>query len=278
MDDDEFLPIGEFAHRTRLTPKALRIYGRLGLLTPVATDDVTGYRRYAVGQIRTGQLIGVLRAADVSLADIRAVLDDLARSPELAIRRLDSLIAELGRRHASSRLLLHHVQVTLKQGEDPMFSIHVRPVPAQRVMSIQRRLHGHETDHFVGEAKEIFAERLRGAAATGPFTLIFHGLVDAEHDGPLEAVLPCPLEIQPDELVGVRTEPAHDEAYTTITKAQWDYPAILAAYDAVACSAEVTARPGSRLSCREVYLVEPDDIGPDDQVCDVAFPLGDRHS
>ena len=156
-----------------------------------------------------------------------------------------------------------------------MFPIHVRRVPGQRVMSIQRRLHGNETDSFVREAKNAFADRLRGAVATGPFMLMFHGVVDAERDGPLEAVLPCPPEIQPDDIVGVRTEPSHEEAYTTITKAQWDYPVILAAYDAVACSLDVTSRPGSRLSCREVYLVEPDDIGPNDLVCDVAFPLGD---
>jgi hypothetical protein len=76
------------------------------------------------------------------------------------------------------------------------------------------------------------------------------------------------------DLIGVRTEPAHDEAFTTITKAQWDFPAILAAYDAVACSPEVANRPRSALSCREVYLTEPDTIGDDDLVCDIAFPVG----
>jgi len=104
--------------------------------------------------------------------------------------------------------------------------------------------------------------------------LIFHGIVDGESDGPLEAVLGCPESIAPTGEVGIRTEPAHDEAYTTITKAQWAYPAILAAYDAVACSPESKARPGSRLSCREVYLAEPDTIGGDEPVCDIAFPLG----
>jgi len=270
VDDDEKLSIGDFGRRTRLTPKALRIYDRIGLLSPSITDDATGYRRYG-----TGQLIGLLRVADVSLADIQQVLEDAARSAESAIRRLDALLAELPRRHADRQLLIHHVQATLDQGRDPMFPVHVRHVPAQRVMSIQRRLHGHETDSFAREAKKAFADRMWGTAATGPFTLIFHGVVDAEHDGPLEAVLPCAPGIQPDEHVGIRTEAAHEEAYTTITKAQWDYPAILAAYDAVACSVDVRTRPGSRLSCREVYLAEPDLIGPDDLVCDVAFPLGD---
>jgi hypothetical protein len=132
-----------------------------------------------------------------------------------------------------------------------MFSIATRQVPSRRVMSIQRRLHGHETDAFVREAKAAFTRHMGGAQATGPFTLIFHGPVNADDDGPIEAVLGCPDDVDPTDVIGVRTEPAHDEAYTTITKAQWAYPAILAAYDAVACSPDVTARPAPRLSCRE---------------------------
>ena len=157
-----------------------------------------------------------------------------------------------------------------------MFPIATRQVPARRVMSIQRRLHGYETDSFVQEAKAAFAAHLDGAQTTGPFTLIFHGPVNADDDGPLEAVLGCSADVQPTPIIGIRTEPAHDEAYTTITKAQWAYPAILAAYDAVASSPEVVARPGARLSCREVYIAEPDAIGEHDPVCDIAFPLADQ--
>ena len=152
-----------------------------------------------------------------------------------------------------------------------MFRIHTRHVPARRVMSIQRRLHAPQTDSFAREAKAAFTQHLDGAEPAGPFMLIFHGIVDEESDGPIEAALCCPNDVQPTDIIGIRTEPEHDEAYTTITKAQWAYPAILAAYDAVACSAEVTARPGNRLSCREVYLTEPDATGQDEAVCDVAF-------
>lgn len=157
-----------------------------------------------------------------------------------------------------------------------MFTIQTRSVPARRVMSIQRRLRAAETDGFVREVKQLFAEHLAGALPTGPFSLIFHGIVDQDSDGPLEATLSCSDQVEPSELVGIRTEPEHDEAFTTITKSEWAYPAILAAYDAVACSPEAVARPGSRLSCREVYLAEPDGIKDDDLICDVAFPWGSR--
>jgi DNA-binding transcriptional MerR regulator len=276
VEDDPgagLIPIGEFARRARLTHKALRLYDRIGLLRPVLTDEATGYRRYDVTQVRTGQLISLLRGAGLGLADVERVLRDVTAGPDGAVDRLDVLLRDLERRHGHRKLLIRHIQATLREGGDPMLRIETRHVPAQRVMSIQRRLHAPETDGFVREAKSAFAQHLAGAKPTGPLMLIFHGVVSEDSDGPLEVVLGCPDDVEATDIIGIRTEPGHDEAYTTITKAQWAYPAILAAYDAVACSPEVTARGGSRLSCREVYLADPEALDEDQAVCDVAFPL-----
>jgi hypothetical protein len=136
------------------------------------------------------------------------------------------------------------------------------------------RLRASQTDSFVAEARAAFARHLGGTPPAGPLMLIFHGIVDHESDGPLEVTLGCPDDVPASDLIGIRTEPAHDEAFTTITKAQWAYPAILAAYDAVACSPEARARPSGQLSCREVYLASPEDTADDEPLCDVAFPLG----
>jgi hypothetical protein len=141
-------------------------------------------------------------------------------------------------------------------------------------MSTQRRLWAPETDSFAREARAAFANHLNGQPPTGPFTLVFHGIVDHESDGPLEAILGCPDAIQPTDLIGICSEPVHDGAFTTITKVQWACPAILAAYDQVGRSPEAMARPGSQLSCREVYVAEPGEINDDGLSCDIAFPLG----
>ncbi len=272
----QLVSIGEFARRTHLTPKAIRLYDRVGLLRPASIDETSGYRRYRLDQVRTGQLIGLLRGADLSLADIGLLLDDLATGGEpAAVERLSQLLGRIERRHDDRKLLIRHVQAILKEGDDPMFSIETRSVPSRRVMSIQRRVRADETDGFVSEAKAAFVAHLNGADATSPFTLVFHSVVDYEHDGLMEAQLGCSEDVRPTDVIGIRTEPAHDEAYTTITKAQWAFPAILAAYDSVACSAPVRARPGSHLSCREVYVAVPDAIGDDDLICDVAFPLAE---
>jgi DNA-binding transcriptional MerR regulator len=268
------LTIGEFARLTRLTTKALRIYSESGLLRPEQVDRASGYRYYSIEQARTARLIGLCRATDLGLAEIAELLAALDTDPAQAAELLDAHLRGLEAEHTSRRALIRHVHSIIHREDPPMFSIQTRHVAAQRVMSMQRRLRADETDDFVAEAKAAFRRHLDGGTASGPFTLIFHGIVDHESDGPLEAILGCADDVAPNEVIGIRTEPAHEEAFTTITKAQWDFPAILAAYDAVAASAEVTARPRSRLSCREVYLAEPEDIGDDDLVCDIAYPLG----
>jgi hypothetical protein len=42
--DEGLLTIGAFAARARLSPKALRLYDRLGPLAPAYVDEASGYR------------------------------------------------------------------------------------------------------------------------------------------------------------------------------------------------------------------------------------------
>lgn len=268
------LTIGEFGRRARLTAKALRIYDDLGLLRPAAIGSSNGYRYYDVNQFDTARLIGLLRAADMSLSNISNLLDAARTGGPAAADALNHHLGELESRHGGRRLLIRHIHSVLRKERHTMFKIQTRHVDAQRVMSIQRRLHASDTDQFIADAKRAFAAHLDGTKPVGPFIVVFHGIVDDDNDGPIEAMVGCPDAVQPSDLIGIRTEPGHDEAYTTITKAQWEFPAILAAYDAVACSQEATSRPGSTLSCREVYVAEPEAIGDADLICDIAFPLG----
>jgi PPM family protein phosphatase len=70
----ELASIGEFARRSRLSPKALRLYDRLGLLSPAWIDPDSGYRWYAPGQLERAHLIASLRALGLSLAEIGPIL------------------------------------------------------------------------------------------------------------------------------------------------------------------------------------------------------------
>ena len=63
----DLMTIGAFAERTRLSPKALRLYGRLGLLPPAYTDPTSSYRFYSDDQVDAAQFIGLLRRLGMPL-------------------------------------------------------------------------------------------------------------------------------------------------------------------------------------------------------------------
>jgi protein phosphatase len=77
------LSIGAFAHATRLSPKALRLYDELGLLPPAFVDPSSGYRFYDPAQLDRARLVAWLRRLGMPLARIRVVCDaDPARGAD----------------------------------------------------------------------------------------------------------------------------------------------------------------------------------------------------
>ncbi|MEU4742023.1 MerR family transcriptional regulator [Actinosynnema sp. NPDC023658] len=81
----ELLTIGAFARASRLSPKALRLYDELGLLTPARVDPLSGYRLYAPDQLDRARLVAWLRRLGMPLARIRVVcaLDPGAAAAEV---------------------------------------------------------------------------------------------------------------------------------------------------------------------------------------------------
>ena len=71
---DPLLSIGVFARRSRLSMKALRLYDRLGLLTPADVDPDSGYRRYRESQLTTARLVVMLRRMNMPLTQVAEVV------------------------------------------------------------------------------------------------------------------------------------------------------------------------------------------------------------
>lgn len=84
---DALLSIGRFAELTGLTVRALRLYDRLGVLTPAAVDFGTGYRYYAEAQVEDGRLIYFLRALNLPLPEVQALLHAGDRDAERILER-----------------------------------------------------------------------------------------------------------------------------------------------------------------------------------------------
>ena len=57
------ISIGEFARRSRLSLKALRLYDERGVLVPARVDQASGYRYYDTAQLDDARLVVMLYAA-----------------------------------------------------------------------------------------------------------------------------------------------------------------------------------------------------------------------
>ena len=267
----ELMGIGEFSRRSWLSPKALRLYERQGLLVPAHVGQENGYRSYRESQLATARLVAMLRRLDMPLAEVARVL---AVPESKAAELVQAYWDEVERRTASQRELARHLSIQLSgdEGSYDVYEVEEREVEEQVVLTEQRHLTADELPDWIEAAGRRLlraAEDHGGVAA--PMFVVYHGEVSEDSDGPVEVCVPV-AENGSGE-VATRVEPAHREAYTRITKAQVGYPQILSAYDAV--GAWIRSRGLTLENCapREVYFADWDAAGPDDEVCDVAYPL-----
>jgi DNA-binding transcriptional MerR regulator len=245
---ETLMPIGQFATASRLSQKALRLYGENGLLAPAWVDPDSGYRYYRSEQLQTATLIALLRRAGMPLAEIRAFL----RAP--TVERLDEYERRAVDEFAEQRRVLRYVKRILK--EEPMYDVVTKRVEEQPYVSRSRRVHVRDLESFI---RSTFTELGDGDAAARPFVL-YHGPVNHEEDGPVEVCVP--------KADGDKRLPAGEIAFTSIYGDQCNFPEILGAYEAVFRWAKDHGREVDG-AAREIYL------GGDDEELrmEIAVPL-----
>ena len=245
---ENLMPIGEFAAASRLSQKALRLYGEKGLLPPSWVDPESGYRYYRAEQLHAATLIALLRRGGMSLAEIRTFL----RKP--TVERLDDYVRRTSDEFAERRRVLRYAKRLLK--EEPMYDVLTKMVTEQVYVSRMKRVRVPELERFIAETfRELGSDQ-----APGPAFVLYHGPVNAEDDGPVEVCVPK------DD--GDNHLPAGEIAFTEISGAQCRFPEILGAYEAV----YRWAKEHDRETCgpaREIYLSGP---GGDEQL-QIAVPL-----
>ncbi|MEU0114807.1 MerR family transcriptional regulator [Streptomyces bobili] len=283
MDDETLLTIGAFAARARLSAKALRLYDRLGLLTPAQVDEVSGYRYYRAGQMERARLVALLRQLDMPLARIAEVID--AADGDAAAERLAAYWAGVETRIAAQRTLTEYLRARLSGRNSEMygtFEVETVEVPAQVVITEKRHVLADELPAWIGASLGRLEEAAQGCGgvAGAPF-VAYHSEVTTESDGPVESCVPVADEEaarawvagqRRGREVAVLVEPARRLAFTRISKAQVAHPQILAAFEAVEAWMK---REGLEYDgpCREIYFADWAAAGPQDPVCDVAFPV-----
>ena len=131
----DLLPIGSFASRCRLSVKALRHYGELGLLQPEHVDLGSGYRYYHRRQAPVAIAIALLRSLDVPLAVIREVL--ASEDAAAMTRILDGERERRAQEIARAETALRSIERLMQAGTVFPYDITLRDEAEQTVLVVE---------------------------------------------------------------------------------------------------------------------------------------------
>jgi DNA-binding transcriptional MerR regulator len=216
----EEISIGEFARRSRLSVKALRLYDELGVLVPARVDEASGYRYYDAAQLEAAHLVSMLRQLELPLVAIKELLacDPLDAAAQIAAhwRKVESA-------HDARRELADYLVNLLSGKKSMMYEVATREIPERSVLCLQRNVDEQGAwalgKEFIAILRERPLPKMEGRE--GAMFSIYWGEVSADSDGPVEWCKPVP---EPDAIalaplypeLSLRTEPAHREAYVAI--------------------------------------------------------------
>ncbi len=275
----DLMSIGEFAKRSGLSPKALRLYDKLRLLRPARVDGESGYRYYEAAQLERARLVGALRQLQVPLAEIEAIID---LEPSRAAARIDRYWAAAEAEHTARGELAGYLVDVLNGKRSVMYEVSTRDVPARSLLCLKRNVDGEDGawafgKEFVAMLREHPLPRVEGGA--GATFCIYWGEVNDDSDGPIEWCRPVPGDLARAlaaemPVVELRTEPAHREAFVHLglagqtTAAQWK----LVSESLRAWAATHSADP-SELGIRLTFIASAPDAATKGPDCDFAIPL-----
>jgi DNA-binding transcriptional MerR regulator len=216
----EEVSIGEFARRSRLSVKALRLYDKRRVLVPARVDEVSGYRYYDVAQLEDARLVAMLRQLDLSLAAIRKLV---ACNPADAAGQIAEHWRKVESAHDARRELADYLVNRLRGKRSVMYEVATREIAERSVLCLKRNVDEKGAWALGKEFIAIMRERPlpKMGGREGAAFSIFWGDVSADSDGPVEWCKPVPesdakgLASHYPEL-SLRTEPAHREAYVAL--------------------------------------------------------------
>jgi DNA-binding transcriptional MerR regulator len=133
----EEMSIGEFARRSRLSPKALRLYDGRGLLSPARVDELSGYRYYEDAQLHQARLIATLRHVGVPLTTVEELLE---LDPAELAEQLTAFWRHAESRHAGQRKLVTALVDRLTGRNTVMYEVNARELPQRSLLTLKRNV------------------------------------------------------------------------------------------------------------------------------------------
>jgi DNA-binding transcriptional MerR regulator len=214
------ISIGEFARRSRLSLKALRLYDKRGVLVPSRVDRASGYRYYDTAQLDQARLVVMMRDLQLPL---KAVRELLACDPAEAGKRIAEHWRDAEAAHDARRELADYLVSRLNGKKSVVYEVATREMPERSLLCLKRNVDVKTQFAFGKEFIAILRERpvpkIEGRA--GAAFCIHWGMVSGDSDGPVEWCVPVP-QAQARALAGhypeltLRTEPAHLEMFVPL--------------------------------------------------------------
>ena len=257
----EEIGIGEFARRSRLSLKALRLYDERGVLVPSRVEQSSGYRYYDTAQLDQARLVVMLRELQLPLAVIKELL---ACDPADAAARVAEHWRHAEAAHDARRELADYLVNRLSGKRSVMYEVATREIPERSLLCLKRDVDQQGMWAFGKEFMAIMKERplptIEGRA--GAALCIWWAIPSPDGAGPIEWCKPVPTA-QAESLaarypkLSLRTEPAHREAFVALPDegdevVHWQ----------LACeSLEAWTREQEREHAGEPLAVTPEDLG-----------------
>jgi DNA-binding transcriptional MerR regulator len=216
----EEISIGEFARRSRLSPKALRLYDERGVLVPSRVDQGSGYRYYDAAQLDDARLVVMLRQLQLPLT---AVKELLACDPDDAATRIAEYWRDTEAAHDARRDLADYLVNRLRGKRTVMYEVAMREMPGRSLLCLKRNVDEHGMWAFGKEFIAILRERPlpKIEGREGAAFCIYWSWPSADGDGLIEWCAPVPAgEAHPlaehYPALELRTEPAHRESFVAL--------------------------------------------------------------
>jgi DNA-binding transcriptional MerR regulator len=280
----EEISIGEFARRSRLSLKALRLYDERGVLVPSRVDQASGYRYYDTAQLDQARLVVMLRQLQLPLATIKELL---ACDPADAAARIAAHWRDAEAAHDARRDLADYLVNRLSGKRSVMYEVATREMPERSLLCLKRNVDEQGIWAFGKEYIAIFRERPRPKieGREGASFCIYWGWPSADSEVPVEWCTPVPTaqaqaiaEHYPE--LTLRTEPAHQEAFVALPSPMASGAHIQLAAESLQAweQEQEQAHEGERVT----LALTPEDLGeritylatgPQSVDCDFAVPF-----
>ena len=254
---DGLLTIGAFSRASLVSVKQLRAYHEQGILVPVDIDPQTGYRRYSIDQLTDAAVIVRLRALDLPLADVRAILEarDPARTEEiLATHRqvMEARLAEVTR------------IVSALQSEPAGLintPVHLRTEKSSRTFAVTGDVAEADFPSWLGTAFALLDDTISqaGALPSGPAGACYPPTIADDGPQSITAYVPVTDEVplpDPSRVAGVELS-GLAQVECALLVHTGGYETIGDTYRALGAWVARHARPHPTEPVREHYLVSP---------------------